>query len=174
MTGHNEHSILPTDGGKPLMTSSDSGPTWHGAGWSVRLDPSKPLSPVALDLDRAHWSPEAASNIAVALADAAYQAYPDDPAYSGLPPIPATPSKVAGLEAPFDVTVGTGEVEGTSHGLLIATLLSLGGSVDLTADQLGADAMGDAEGRFYGLAMIPAGDGKVRLTVVAQSSDQQG
>lgn len=56
-----------------------------------------------------------------------------------------------------------------SHGLLVAVLMSLGGSVVLDVRRdLGGDAMGNTQGVLYGVAMEPVPGGQVRLSVVAR------
>jgi hypothetical protein len=54
-----------------------------------------------------------------------------------------------------------GEIIGTdydpdfSHAMLVAVLVKLGGSIELDATDLAPDAMGDAEGVLYRMALDP-------------------
>lgn len=60
------------------------------------------------------------------------------------------------------------EVDGheIAHGLLIAVLVKLGGSLEMTLDELQMDTMGDTDGRMYSFAIEPTENSDtVRLTV---------
>jgi len=65
------------------------------------------------------------------------------------------------------------DVEGISHGLLVAVLIKLGGSIDLDETDLAGDAMGDQEGRLYGVELQPLSSPRVRLAVVNHQSTRQ-
>ena len=47
------------------------------------------------------------------------------------------------------------DVEGVSHGLLVAVLMALGGSIELEEADLAKDAMGDVQGQLYGVELQP-------------------
>lgn len=60
-----------------------------------------------------------------------------------------------------------------SQGLLIAVLNHLGGSIDLPAAALERDAMGDAAGRLYSVALTALDNGQgVRLSVEPTTADK--
>jgi hypothetical protein len=61
-----------------------------------------------------------------------------------------------------------------SHGVLIAVLMRLGGSVVMAAEDFAPDAMGRADGTLYCLALQPLPDGQVRLSVVPTITDSPG
>lgn len=53
-----------------------------------------------------------------------------------------------------------------SHALLCALLMSLGGSAVIKADDFAPDALGDREGRLWGLAMEPLDSGqRIRISL---------
>lgn len=61
-----------------------------------------------------------------------------------------------------------------SHALLIALLMRLGGSAELGAADFAPEALGDAEGRLYGLVMEPLdGGARVRISVAPTTMTSQ-
>ncbi|MGK4586068.1 pRL2-19 [Kitasatospora sp. HPMI-4] len=56
--------------------------------------------------------------------------------------------------------------EDMSHGLLLALIMHLGGSVDLPASAFESDALGGSQGEFYAVQLDPLNDTTVRLSVV--------
>ena len=66
----------------------------------------------------------------------------------------------------YDARITSSEMEGSSHGLLVAVLMAHGGSIALPPSAFEPDAMGDAEGRLYGVGMEPNDTGGVRLMVI--------
>lgn len=65
----------------------------------------------------------------------------------------------------------SGEIMGTdydpdfSHAMLIAVLVKLGGSIDLHADDLTPDALGDPDGVLYRMELQPLPGHRMRLSV---------
>ncbi|WP_280427830.1 hypothetical protein [Nocardia brasiliensis] len=53
-----------------------------------------------------------------------------------------------------------------SHAMLVAVLVKLGGSIELTADDLTADSLGNAEGVLYRMMLEPVDGTRFRLSVV--------
>jgi hypothetical protein len=70
------------------------------------------------------------------------------------------------------------EVDGReiAHGLLIAVLVKLGGSLEMTTlDELQMDTMGDAAGRMYSFVIEPTENSDtVRLTVRPETNHAEG
>lgn len=70
-----------------------------------------------------------------------------------------------------------GEVDAReiAHGVLIAVLMKLGGSIDMTMDEIDANVLGDADGRFYSFAIEQIEPGKtVRISVRAETNRSEG
>jgi hypothetical protein len=54
-----------------------------------------------------------------------------------------------------------------SHGLLIAVLRKLGGSIEMDLSEVQPDTMGNGAGEFDGVALVPvSGQQRVRLVLV--------
>jgi hypothetical protein len=69
------------------------------------------------------------------------------------------------------------EVDGReiAHGLLIAVLVKLGGSLEMTMGELQMDAMGDDAGRMYSFVIEPTENRNVvRLTVRPETNHSEG
>jgi hypothetical protein len=60
-----------------------------------------------------------------------------------------------------------------SHAMLVVVLVKLGGSIELDATDLAPDAMGDAEGVLYRMALDPLPGQRLRLSVVPTAADTQ-
>jgi hypothetical protein len=60
-----------------------------------------------------------------------------------------------------------------SHAMLVAVLVKLGGSIELDATDLAPDALGNAEGVLYRIALEPLPGQRVRLSVVPTAADIQ-
>jgi hypothetical protein len=129
----------------------------RGEGWQVRVDFSEASSAGgAVLVQQAQASPpDEARALAAAVAAAATR-------IDGGPP----PAR-SGHDA-----IAT-NVEGVSHGLLVAVLIKLGGSIELDETDLAGDAMGDPEGRLYGVELQPLNAPRVRLAVVNHQSTTQ-
>ncbi|GAA2836772.1 pRL2-19 [Kitasatospora aburaviensis] len=54
----------------------------------------------------------------------------------------------------------------TSHGLLVALLMHLGGSADLPLSAFESDAMGGLQGEFHAVKIDPLDSTTIRLSVV--------
>jgi hypothetical protein len=63
-----------------------------------------------------------------------------------------------------------------SHAMLVAVLVRLGGSIELTAEDLEADALGDGDGTLFRMILEPRPDrNTLRLSVVpAARTDTSG
>lgn len=70
----------------------------------------------------------------------------------------ATAETESGLPAPADM----------SHGMLIATLMHHGGSMDLPVTAFESDALGDGKGAHHAVQLAPLDASAVRLSVVAR------
>ena len=122
----------------------------RGEGWQVRVDFSE------------------ASSAGGAVLVQQEQASPPDEARALAAAVAAAATRIDGGPPP----AGSGHdaiatnVEGVSHGLLVAVLIKLGGSIDLDETDLAGDAMGDLEGRLYGVELQPLNPPRVRLAVV--------
>jgi hypothetical protein len=58
-----------------------------------------------------------------------------------------------------------------SHGLLIALLRKLGGSIEIDLSDVRPDTMGNDAGEFDGVALVPvAGQQRVRLVLVRKGA----
>lgn len=93
------------------------------------------------------------------------------PDAEGIPHLGDTARTAAG--SGHDAVIDSGEIDGMSHGLLLAVRTKLGGSLELDPADLATDAMGERAGRFYGVEMVPLGTGRVRLAVVGQHPDPE-
>jgi hypothetical protein len=136
------------------MTSDEA--VWRGEGWQVRIDSdgSRRGGAVRVRQEQAN-SPHEARALAAAVAAAATRID------RGPPPLGSGHDAIAT------------DVEGISHGLLVAVLIKLGGSIDLDETDLAGDAMGDQEGRLYGVELQPLSSPRVRLAVVNHQSTRQ-
>jgi hypothetical protein len=132
-----------------------SGGPWRGARWAVRITPGAADDAVLVE-QRHPSSPGEARELARAVRAAATQ-------IDGGPP-PAGDG--------HDAEISAGETEGMSHGVLLAVLMKLGGSIELDLADLTNEAMGDPQGRFYGVDMQPLDATRVRLAVVNPHTDE--
>jgi hypothetical protein len=60
-----------------------------------------------------------------------------------------------------------------SHAMLVAVLVKLGGSIELTTGDLTPDAMGSPAGVLYRMMLEPLGGDRVRLSVVPAGTTHQ-
>lgn len=124
---------------------------WQGAGWKVSIDADAQGEQTVV-VDQQHGSsPAEARKLAASVRQAATQIDGNPPSGTG-----------------HDAVISSSEQEGASHGLLIAVLMKLGGSIDLDIQDFASEAMGDEAGRFYGIDMQPITETSLRLSVVNQ------
>jgi hypothetical protein len=67
--------------------------------------------------------------------------------------------------------IGTNYDPDFSHAMLVAVLVKLGGSIELDATDLAPDALGNAEGVLYRMALDPLPGQRFRLSVVPTAAD---
>ena len=128
--------------------SSDDQTRWRGEGWQVSIDGERTGSG-AVRVEQAQASPAREARALAAAVTAAATRLDGGPPPSG---------SVA------DTVVA--DVEGMSHGLLVAVLMALGGSIELEGADVASDAMGDVQGRLYGVELQPLSSSRFRLAVV--------
>ena len=133
------------------MTNDEA--AWRGEGWQVRIDSTESPRGGAIRVRQEQASsPHEARALAAAVTAAATRID------GGPPPLGSGDDAIAT------------DAEGITHALLVAVLIKLGGSIDLDETDLAHDAMGDQEGRLYGVELQPLISARVRLAVVNHQS----